>query len=192
MKPIGLVLAGGAGRRMGRAKGELSLDGRPLAVRAATALAEVCRGVLISIAPGSKNPAPGFPAVEDPPPAGRGPLAGIHAGFESSADADLLVLACDYPRVGAELLRALTERAGEGYDIVMLASRRPERDHPLVALWSRATRDRVRDALQREQLAVRALAAASNVLRLGPADFLGIDLDACLVNVNTAEDWRSL
>ena len=161
MKPIGLVLAGGAGRRMGRAKGALSLDGRPLAVRAATALAEVCRGVLISIAPGSANPAPGFPAVEDPPPAGRGPLAGIHAGFESSADADLLVLACDYPRVGPELLRGLTERAGEGYDIVMLASRRPERDHPLVALWSRATRDRVRDALQREQLAVRALAAAS-------------------------------
>ena len=90
MKPIGLVLAGGAGRRMGRAKGGLRGAGGPtLALRAAEALAPICRGVLISVRPGSDNPAPGYPAVEDPPPAGRGPLAGIQAALESTDGADL-------------------------------------------------------------------------------------------------------
>jgi molybdopterin-guanine dinucleotide biosynthesis protein A len=192
VEPIGLVLAGGAGRRMGQSKGALrSAGGRPLALRAAEALAPLCRGVLISVRPGSDNPAPGYPAIEDSPPPGRGPLAGIHAGFENTDGADLLVLACDYPHAETALLRRLPERAGEQQDVVMLTGG-DGRDHPLVALWSGRTRSRVCLALEQGSFGVRKLIATWRLLRLGPADFPGLDLDARLVNVNTQEDWRRL
>ena len=78
---IGLVLAGGAGRRMGRSKGDLDLDGANLAERAARTLWPLCSSVVISIAPGARNPTPRFAAVEDEGPAFRGPLAGILPAF---------------------------------------------------------------------------------------------------------------
>ena len=73
---VGVVLAGGKGSRLGRAKGEIEVEGTPLAQRAAEALWPHCASVLISIAQGAKNPAPDWRAVEDFPPPGRGPLAG--------------------------------------------------------------------------------------------------------------------
>ena len=160
-------------------------------VRTAEAQAPLCRGVLISVRPGSDNPAPGYPAIDDWPPPGRGPLAGIHAGFENTDGADLLVLACDYPHADTDLLRRLSDQAGEGHELVMLTGG-DGRDHPLVALWSRRTRSRVGLALEQSTFGVRKLIATWRLLRLGPADFPGFDLDARLVNVNTKEDWRRL
>ena len=190
VKPIGLVLAGGTGRRMGRAKGDLRLGRGPtLALRAAEALAPVCRGVLISVRPGSNNPAPGFPAIEDSPPPGRGPLAGIEAGFGSTHGAGLLVLACDYPYAKTDLLRRLSDRAGDQHDVVMVVGG-DGRDHPLVAVWSDRTRSRVREALEQGTFGVRKLIAGWRLLRLGPTEFPGIDLDASMVNVNTEDDLR--
>jgi molybdopterin-guanine dinucleotide biosynthesis protein A len=61
---IGLVLAGGAGRRLGAPKGALRPGGaESLAERAAAVLEPLCRDVRISIAPGSANPAPDHPAI---------------------------------------------------------------------------------------------------------------------------------
>ena len=185
--PIGLVLAGGVGRRLGRTKGDLRVGGRPLALRAAAALIPVCRGVLVSVGAGAENPAPGYPAIEDEPPAGRGPLAGIAAAFAVSEEADLLVLACDYPRVMPTLLRRLLERADPGVELVLVRDSEG-RDHPLVTLWRRGIEQRVRDALQRETFRVGDLVGASSVQRLGPDVFPGIDLKRELTNLNRAAD----
>jgi molybdopterin-guanine dinucleotide biosynthesis protein A len=187
--PIGLVLAGGAGRRLGRTKGDLRLAGRPLAVRAAAVLRRVCQSVLISVRPGSTNPAPTYPAVMDAPPGGRGPLAGIDAAFEITGRADLLVLACDYPRVDAGLLARLVESAREGDDIVLPRDGAGQ-DHPLVALWRRQVRARVNDALRQGRYRVTDLVEACEARRLGPESFPRIDLSARLVNVNRLEDLQ--
>src|SRR5262245_53002815 len=96
---IGVVLAGGEGRRMGAPKGGIAFEGMSLAERAARTLRPVCGSVLVSIARGQPNPAPAYPYVEDETPTSRGPLAGILAAFASTGKADLLVLACDYPWV---------------------------------------------------------------------------------------------
>ena len=189
-RPVGLVLAGGAGRRLGRPKGELRVGGTPLALRAAAALAPVCAGVLVSVRPGAANPAPGYAAIEDRPPAGRGPLAGIGCAFAATGAPDLLVLACDYPGVETELLRQLLSaaaRAGDEHDVV-LARDAAGRDHPLVARWRRSVSERVRDALERGAHRVGDLVARCSVLRVGPDAFSGIDLARALVNVNRPED----
>lgn len=185
--PIGLVLAGGSGRRLGRTKGDLRIDGRPLALRAAEALMPVCGGVLVSVGRGAENPAPGYPAIEDAAPAGRGPLAGIDAAFAVTGEADLLVLACDYPRVTPALLRRLLQRADAGADLVLV--RDPDGfDHPLVALWRRGMQEGVRDALRCETFRVGRLVEVSAVQRLGPDVFPECDLRRELTNVNRPAD----
>jgi len=183
---VGVVLAGGRGRRIGRPKGEIEYEGASLALRAAGLLWPLCGSVLISLAEGAGNPAPGYPTVVDPPPPGRGPLAGIHAAFEATGDADLLVLACDYPFITPTLLRRLAAHSGGTENLIMMTDF-AGRDHPLVGLWRRDAEPVVRSALQEGRFKVRALLPDLCVLRLGPADFPGTDLDRALFNVNEPE-----
>lgn len=188
---VGLVLAGGAGRRIGRDKGAVRLGGSSLAERAATALWPLCGSVLISVRSGVDNPAPTFPELVDPAPAGRGPLAGIAAAYDATRGADLLVLACDYPNVGEALLRRIVSHAGDDDDLVMPTDF-AGRDHPLVALWRRSAASVVNEALAEERYKVRALLADLRVRRLGPAQLPGIDLDRILLNVNLPEQLDAL
>lgn len=190
-KPIGLVLAGGRGRRMGRSKGDLIVGGQGLALRAAHVLQPLCRGVLISLRRDAPNPAPGFAAVEDRPPEGRGPLAGIHAAFEATAEADLLVLACDYPRVEMDLLERLLERAADAADLVVVTDE-TGRLHPLVGLWRRGMAAAVAQALESGRYKVGSLTQRDGAQRLGPAEFPEIDLGRALVNLNLRADLDSL
>ena len=188
---VGVVLAGGTGSRLGRTKGDLVVGGVTFAERAARALGPVCGTVVVSVAPGGANPAPDYPTIEDPDPPGRGPLVGIDAAFAVTGSADLVVLACDYPRMGPEALKVLLAAARDEHELVLFTDSRG-RDHPLVGLWRRALAARVRDALELGLLKVRGLLAEVEVCRVGPAEAAGIDLDAALLNVNTREQLESL
>jgi molybdopterin-guanine dinucleotide biosynthesis protein A len=186
-QPIGVVLAGGSGRRFGRPKGGVSLGGISLAARAAQALAPLCRGVVVSIGPGATNPAPGYLPIEDPAPGGRGPLAGIAAAFAATSRSDLLVLACDYPAIATDVLRALLAAAAREDEAVILCDAL-RRDHPLVGLWRRVLAPRVGEAVASGRHGVQALLAGCAVRRLGPAELVTLDLAARLVNVNEPAD----
>ncbi|MEW6477519.1 MAG: molybdenum cofactor guanylyltransferase [Actinomycetota bacterium] len=106
----GLLLTGGASRRMGRDKALIDFGGQRLVDRAAAVLAEVADPVM-EVGPGWS----GLPAVREDPP-GSGPLAAIGVGADAlralGHDGPVLVLAVDMPRVGVELLRFLAGRAG--------------------------------------------------------------------------------
>ena len=188
---VGLVLAGGRGERLGRTKGDLPFDGKTLAERAAALLWPICGSVLVSISENVENPAPGYPPLVDPRPAGRGPLAGIDAAFEATGDADLLVLACDYPFVTQALLRRVASHAMGEDDIVMMTDF-AGRDHPLVALWCRRAAPVVHEAVTAGRFKVRGLLPDLAVRRLGPAEFEGVDLDRALFNLNLPEDLSAI
>ena len=106
----GLLLTGGASRRMGEDKALIEVGGRRLVDHAAALLTAVADPV-IEVGPGWS----GLPAVREDPP-GSGPLAALGAGaaFLRAAghDGAVLVLAVDMPRVGVELLRLLAGRPG--------------------------------------------------------------------------------
>jgi molybdopterin-guanine dinucleotide biosynthesis protein A len=183
---IGVVLAGGEGRRFGAPKGEFMLGESTLADRAARALKPLCGAVIISVAKGAANPAPSYATVEDD--AGRrGPLGGLAAAFASTGRADLLVLACDYPAVGASFLRALAA-AAEGADDLVFPVDPVGRDHPLVALWRRSAEPAIQTALREGNLKVQALVPDLNVRRLPAQVFPNFDLRRVLSNVNWPED----
>lgn len=190
---IGVVLAGGAGRRMGGPKGELRVDGMTLAERAAKTLRPLCGSVLISVPHGGRNPAPGYAAIEDELPERRGPLAGIAAAFASSGRADLFVLACDYPAVESELFRVLRDLAEPWADVV-LPTDASGRDHPLVALWRRGAERAVRAALDADSRRVSSVFPEVEVQRISAADLgtLGVDVKLALTNVNWPSDLEGL
>ncbi len=188
---VGVVLAGGRGERLGRTKGDLLFEGKTLAEHAASTLWPICGSVLVSISEGVDNPAPAYPPLVDPPPVGRGPLAGIDAAFEATGDADLMVLACDYPFVTQALLRRLGSHAMDEDDVVMMTDF-AGRDHPLVALWCRCAAAAVHEAVTAGRLKVRALLPDLAVRRLGPAEFQDVDLGRALFNLNRPEDLSAI
>jgi molybdopterin-guanine dinucleotide biosynthesis protein A len=188
---IGVVLAGGRGSRLGRPKGEIVVDGVSLVDRAARALRPVCGSVLISVGAEGIGFGTGYDVVVDADPPGRGPLAGIAAAFESTGQADLVVLACDYPRVETPLLQTLIT-AGRPDDDLVIVTDLQGRDHPLVGLWRRSTETEVKAALADRIHKVRALLSQFEVRRLGPDELPRFDLDDALLNLNTPEDLERI
>ena len=79
----GIVLAGGASRRMGRDKAFLDLDGRPLIEVVIERIAQVCAEVLVVAGDARPYAGLGVPVVEDRF-RGVGVLGGLHAGLEAA------------------------------------------------------------------------------------------------------------
>lgn len=106
----GLLLTGGASRRMGSDKALLEVDGQRFVDRTAAALCAVADPVL-EVGPGRSA----LPAVREDPP-GSGPLAAVVTGAAALRGAGhagpVIVLAVDMPSVTVGLLRLLAARPG--------------------------------------------------------------------------------
>lgn len=145
----GAVLTGGASRRMGVDKATLTLDGVPLALRAAHALT-AC-GVAPVVAVGGRLAAlddAGLPGIPDAWP-GEGPLGGILTAVRWCPAPRLAVVACDLVDLDAATVGALLDAAagavaGEDGPAVVVAAGPDGRLQPLASVWDVA---RVRGAL---------------------------------------------
>jgi molybdopterin-guanine dinucleotide biosynthesis protein A len=119
---IGVLLAGGAGSRLGReSKPAAPLGGRPLAAWPAQALAAVCERVAVVCK--AATALPDLPGVErwEEPDEPRHPLTGIVHAL-STADGPVLVCAADMPFVTAEACGSLVAAAGAGMATAAVAS----------------------------------------------------------------------
>jgi len=132
-EPIGVVLAGGASRRMGRDKATLVVAGETLAVRALRRLAGAVTTVVL--ADRGRCRMPGVRSVTDAEAEGpAGGLLGAAAMFPGRA---LLVLACDLPAVPVALLEHLAD-VDPTADGVMPCHGVDGRLEPLCARWGPA------------------------------------------------------
>lgn len=128
--PAGILLTGGASRRLGTDKAALMIDGGRLAARQAGLLRQVC-GRCLEVGPGTS----GLEAVREEP-AGTGPLAALAAaaaalrlrGHEGGA----LALAVDLPLVTVAVLRFLARFPGHGSVVPFVEGRA----QPLCARYS--------------------------------------------------------
>lgn len=153
--PVGVVLAGGSSRRMGRDKALLELDGVSLVERAARRLASICSTVVI--ADGERGLLDGARSVPDG--SGQGPVAGILGAAEAVPATSLLLLACDLPRVPISLLAELATRSTADW-VVPRWQRRLE---PLCALYRPAALDGLRAQVANSILAPHRLAEHSGL-----------------------------
>ena len=176
-EPLGVVLAGGLGTRMGGAKALAVLEGRPLVAHVLEALAAVTREQVVVAKRDTALP-PGLTVwVETDEP--RHPLAGVRHALRSAQGAPVLCCGVDLPRLDPATLRALLDGAGPAGAV----ARAGNFLHPTVALWTPAALP-VLEAFAPDEPA-RAVAVR--------AGLRAVDVEpAALVNVNRPEDLRAL
>lgn len=193
MQVLGVVLAGGRSRRMGRPKPFLpGPDGRPLLDVAFAALRSA--GV-DALAIAAHDPAPfadrGLPVVRDRAP-DLGPLAGIEAALRAAPtlcapdpEPWCLLVACDMPRLDPALLAELLVRA-KASSRAAVVPRAAGRVEPLHAAWHPRALPAVSRALDEGRLAVHELLAGLDV------EWVDVAAGSSFDNVNEPADvdWR--
>lgn len=148
MNIAGVVLAGGASRRMGRTKALIEVEGRTMADRVLDAIRAVGAEPVVLVGGDPVELAMlSAPVVADRYP-GEGPVGGVltaldHVAAQGSAVA-ALILPCDLADITPDALWPLVEAAaGDAHSRVWVAA--TDRMEPMCALWSLEARRTVRD-----------------------------------------------
>ena len=158
----GAVLVGGRSTRMGVDKAALFADRVVAALRSAGADEVLLVG--------------GHELPDEHP--GRGPLGGIATALRSARHDVVAVLACDLPNASADGIRAVVDAlAASGSADVALPP-----GEPLHAAWRRSALPEVLAALERGELAVRAVLAHLELIEV-----VGLE-PSWLLNVNSPAD----
>jgi molybdopterin-guanine dinucleotide biosynthesis protein A len=106
-RPIGAVLAGGEGRRLGGSKATVHLRGRPLICYPLRALQTVLRDVVLVVKPTTELPSLPGVTVWIEPEEPRHPLLGILHALSLAEGRPALVCASDLPFVRSETIEQL-------------------------------------------------------------------------------------
>lgn len=168
---VGLLLTGGASRRLGTDKAAA------LAPRVAEVLQAAVDGPVIEVGPGHT----GLPSVQEETP-GRGPLAAVAAAAVTD---DALVVACDLPFVGEPLLRFLAGRSGT---VVPVVEGRPQW---LCARYAASAVARAADLVATGERRMQALADDDTVY-LDEAGWAEVATARDFADVDTPEDAARL
>jgi molybdenum cofactor guanylyltransferase len=132
-KPVGAILAGGRGRRIGGEKAIVELQGKPLICYPVEAVQEVLSRVAILAKTGTRLPRLSGVAVWIEPESPRHPLVGITQALALAGGRPVLVCAGDLPFVTPELIRRLVKAdPGRAPAVVACAQ---ERMQPLLGCY---------------------------------------------------------
>jgi molybdopterin-guanine dinucleotide biosynthesis protein A len=174
---LGVILAGGASRRMGADKALLTLAARPMIGHVLARIGPQVGAVAINT---NGDPARfgafGLPVLPDPVPGQPGPIAGVLAGLAWAArtrpGAALLTVPADCPFLPPDLVARLAPagHAASG-----------GRHHPVIALWPAESAPALWAAYQagtRRMEAFAAIAASRRVVWEGEDPFTNINTPA--------------
>ena len=188
---LGVVLAGGLARRMGGGdKARIRVGGMSLLDRVIARLRPQCSRLILNA---NSDPArfadTGLTVVADSVPDYAGPLAGILAGLDWTADhapqIEWVVSApADCPFLPRDLVARLHKARVEA-GAALSCARSGERRHPVIALWPVALREDLRRALTSEGL--RKVDQWIARYRFGIAEWPAAPVDP-FFNVNTPDD----
>jgi molybdenum cofactor guanylyltransferase len=179
-QPVGVVLAGGEGRRMGGSKLTVQLRGRALIEYPLEVLCEVLDEVHVIAKPDVKlPPLPGM-TVWLEPQTPRHPLVGIVEALAIAAPAPVLVCPADLPFVTPALIHRLAFVDAQGAPVVVASC--AGEPQPLLGRYSAAAMQLLAEDARVGQVPVRQAVAA-----LQPR-LLEVDDPDELFNVNSPED----
>ncbi len=183
-----IILAGGRSTRISRDKKFLLFRGKSFLEHALDVAREVSDEVIISLGTREQKDevlAKGFRGVSiavDHLP-GKGPLVGLYNGLKECSGEYAVVIPCDSPFLGAEVLQSMVDVC-EGYDAVV--PRAGKFMEPLIAVY------RVKPMLEacEESIESSKWDVTRAVLKLRNIRYIG-DM-ANFLNVNTPEDFEKL
>lgn len=184
---FGLVLAGGASKRMQRDKAALEYHGKPQLQWAYDQVSEFCAATFISVRPDQRGDAlrATLPQIVDRKP-GLGPLAGIEAALNEHPKAAWLVVACDLPQLTPAILKRLIEHRDPTRIATAYRSDFDGMPEPLCAIWEPASRTAVAEWFARNKECPRKLLVNSNVV------LVDLPVAAALDNVNTPAEFDAV
>ena len=182
----GIVLAGGASRRLRCRKATLELHERPVIETVCQKVRTVCTDLLVV----SSEPIDGLDSnvriVSDLRP-GCGPLGGIHTGLHYTTSPYALVVACDMPFLSEPLLRYMVDQSSRGYDVIV--PRIGEFIEPLHAVYARSLLARAEKLLDAGERRVRMLFDGAAVHEIDAATVRRFDPELLsFFNLNTRAD----
>jgi len=182
----GIVLAGGAGRRLRMDKPALPFGDKRLLQLTVDVLSEICVDVLVACGRRAPEELPAVPArlVPDGWP-GRGPLGGLHAGLRAMDTEYAVVLACDMPFVNPDLLRYLLRRRSGVQAVVPVIHGAPQ---PLHAVYSKACYPLAASLLSEEENRLGELLRRLDLTLVTEEELGGFDARLSVFNVNYPPD----
>lgn len=188
--PLGVILAGGRGTRMGGGdKGLRLLGGRPMMDHVIARLAPQCADLAINAnGDPARFDAFDLPILPDSLPDHPGPLAGVLAGLDWAADQGagaIVTAAADTPFFPRGLVMRLQGAAGPS-GLAIAATRDGENlwRQPVFGLWPVALRRDLRAALQG---GLRKIVHWTDKHHAGLAEFNADPFDP-FFNINTPDD----
>jgi len=155
----GIVLAGGASRRMGQDKAFLEVDGKPLIAHALDALHGATDRTVIGGDAARIGPL-GVEHLADESP-GAGPVPAIVAALRASAAPLTVILPCDLPFITAESIDRLCSVLGDGDVAVPLVTGRVAW---LPSVWRTSVGPEIERLHATDVRSVRRLASALRVV----------------------------
>lgn len=200
MNCSGIVLAGGASRRMGRDKAWIELDGKFLIERVIETLGRVCDETIV-VANDSQYEKLNARLIRDEFP-NTGSLGGLYSGLNAAQNELSIAVACDMPFLNQELLRFLISLSFD-CDIV-IPSARDERKteqgkkentakkmnlHPLHAVYRKTCLMPMREKILQADLRMISFHQAVRVKIVEQKEIEKIDAQLLSFwNVNTPEE----
>lgn len=138
MNQAGVILCGGASRRMGRPKAWLDWAGEPLLIRVVRTVAVACDQVVVAAGPGQDLPTlpEGVLVVRDSV-AHAGPVHGLSTALSVVSDGPFFLTGCDAPFLIPELIELLFESLGTHDAVVPMVG---DQFQPLCAVYSTTIR----------------------------------------------------
>lgn len=182
----GIILAGGASRRMGRDKATLPYEGTTLVERMVSILKPRCAPLYVIAAPGQALPSVDAEVLRDEV-RGVGPLLATGRGLRAAADAGselAFVAAVDMPLLTVDLIDELAGPAVRLRADVVLPW--DGRDHYLAGVYRTALAGRVAELVAAGERSMRALVDRVDTQRIVMPE------QRALTNVNTAADLASI
>jgi molybdopterin-guanine dinucleotide biosynthesis protein A len=181
------ILVGGRSSRMGIDKARAESNGRAMALRVADRARAVCDEVSL-IGDPAVYAELGLRVIPDNFP-GQGPLAGIEAALLATDKDANLIIACDMPAIGENLLEELFEAPFEPRADCVVPQHADGRLEPLCAVYRKschiAVKSMLESGIRGVTEAIRLFESHSVAVR-----YLRVSGATEFANLNTPEDWR--
>lgn len=185
--PVGLVLAGGKSRRMGRDKGLIDYHGKPQALHLAELLAPHCAQVAIS-ANHDQFKDSGYQVLADRL-VDFGPLGALATAMAAFPGQPLLVAACDLPFVDDQAIAALMAGRQPLKAATCFASADSGLPEPMFAIYEPRLQPRIWRTLG-AMAAGTSKGCARKLLLSAPIALLPAVAEVNLANANHPEDYE--
>ena len=174
----GVILAGGASRRMGSDKAKLIVEGQSIGERVVQELMRRCHKVTAL----GGEPISGADCIPDATPQ-AGPIAAL-AGFVPTAE-NVFVASCDLPRFTHEVIEDLTKKIGDSQAAIPVLNGRAQ---PLCALYRADAFERLRSQHKDGEARIMRWVDGLDAVFV-PADEQHWGRQ--ITNVNTPEEWEA-